>query len=124
MLAMAQVAPELFIGLPVPVQKRITQGNKLSEFDQIIERLLPYFNISRSQLFSRNRKANIVEARMIIVYLTLKTDNYTTTGLGKNFGMDHSSIVYYRITVNDRMKVDKQYRARVEQAESLLYSNY
>ena len=117
----AQVAPELFAGLPVPVQKRITQSFKLNELDQIIDRLLPYFNISKDQLYSRNRKANIVEARMIIVYLTLKTDNYTTTGLGKVFNMDHSSIVYYRISVNDRMKVDKLYRARVEQAESLLF---
>lgn len=124
MIAVLQVSPEVFVGLPMQLQTIIKEPIKSLELDFITDKLLPYFNVNKEDLYSRSRRAKIVEARMIVVYLALKTDKYTCVRLGKIFGMDHSSIVYYRIAVNDRMKVDKLYRSRVEQAESLLYSNY
>jgi chromosomal replication initiation ATPase DnaA len=115
------VQPELFIGLPRPVQKQITHPVKCLYLKDITDKLLECFAVSKEELFSKSRKAYIVDARMIICYLALKTENYTCVKLGHIFSVDHSTIVYYRITVIGRMKVDKAYRERVEKAEELLF---
>ena len=115
------VMSDLFIGLPRPDQKKVSIPIKWLTIEKITEKLLPCFQVTENELFSRSRKIFIVDARMIIAYLALKTLNYTTIQLGKIFSVDHSTIVYYRITVNGRMKVDKAYRERVEKAEELLF---
>lgn len=64
----------------------------------------------------------MVVPRMIIIYLTMKTEKYTLKSLGKILGMDHTTIIYSRDQVKDLMTVDKQFKAQVEHAEAKVYS--
>ena len=121
MLMATQISPELFVGLPRVAQKHITNPIERMDLKQITDKLVPCFQITEQELYSKSRLAHIVDARMIIVYLALKTGKYTTVNIGKAFRRDHSTMVYYRITVNGRMQVDKAYRERVERAEELLF---
>lgn len=116
-----QIQPELFIGLSDSGKRFISNPIERLYLKQIVEKLLPCFEITEQELYGKSRLGHLVDARMIVVYLALKTGNYTLVQIGRAFQRDHSTMVYYRNTVNDRMRFDKVYRERVERAEKLLF---
>lgn len=115
------ISAEIYIGLPRHFQRHITHPIERLDLRFITDKLLPHFFLTDHELYSKSRLSHIVDARMIIIYLALKTGKYTLKKIGKVFNKDHSTIIYYREKVNDLMSVDKAYKVRVERAEELLY---
>lgn len=118
---MLAIAPEIFAGLGSVSQRNILFPLSKLTFEYITERVLPIYNLTYAQVFSRSRKRELVIPRMIIIYLTLKTGNYKLKELGGILGFDHSTVIYSRDTVIDLMSIDKAFAAEVKRAEEAVY---
>lgn len=76
----------------------------------IIRRGAVYFKMEVSHLMSRNRKRELVECRMMIMYYLHIELQKTCTLVGANFNLDHSTVLHgtrfirNQLTINPKMK--------------------
>lgn len=92
--------------------------------DSIIEVICKHFNLNKDQLYAKSRKREYVQARQIAMYLSKKYLNIPLSKIGMLIaGKDHSTVIYSCNKVQDLMAVDKNFKADIEEIESVLKSN-
>lgn len=65
--------------------------------DKIINRVCDYYNIPATELIGKKKTKNVVEPRMVAIYLCCKLLSLPLVTIGQIFGgRDHSSIIYSR----------------------------
>lgn len=73
------------------------QRNEDIDSEKIISSVSSYFNISKSDIISKKKNKEIVEARMIAIYLVYDLLNLPLINIGQIFGgRDHTTIIYSR----------------------------
>lgn len=72
--------------------------------DLIISKVSKFFGISKKEIKSKSRKLSVSWARHICVYLDKKLLNKSLNEIGRDFNMDHSSVIYIIRKVNEKMK--------------------
>jgi chromosomal replication initiator protein len=78
------------LGEIAPEDKRISLS-----MDQLQEITAKYFNISRRDLISKSRRANIAHARQIAMYLCREKTGASLSDIGLAFGnRDHTTVLY------------------------------
>lgn len=93
--------------------------NKPITIEDIIAHTCAACQVSQKDLLSTSRKANVVTARQIAMYLAQKLTDLSTSKIGALIGKrNHTTVLHSVTTINDRMSTDKKLRAKVEEIES------
>ena len=76
--------------------------------DMVIDTVCKYFNISKNDIVGKKKNKEIVEPRMICIYLICELLDLPLVAIGKKFGdRDHTTIMHARdkIKTNNKIKV-------------------
>ena len=80
-----------------------------------------YFNISYQDIVGKKKNKEIVEPRMIAIYLISELLNLPLVNIGKIFGgRDHTTIMHARDKITDQMKSNKKTQSVVEELKKSL----
>lgn len=88
-------------------------SNEVEPLDVIANLVIKHEGQLYEDVFSDSRKRELVEVRHIIWYILL-AKGYTSVRIGRVYGMDHSSILYAKGGIQDRMDTEQEFRKRVE----------
>ncbi len=73
--------------------KSLKKKKKTATFDEIIQIVSDYYNISKSEIFGIGRKKNILLSRQICIYLSRNLLNMSLMDIGKKFNKNHSTVI-------------------------------
>lgn len=98
--------------------------NKPITIDSIIDCTCEACSVSKTDLFSASRKANVVQARQIAMFLAEKYTDLSMSRIGALIGKrNHTTVIHSINLINDRMETDKKLCAKIEEIEQLLKQN-
>lgn len=96
--------------------------NSLSP-DKIISVVCDYFNVSYQDLIGKKKSKEIVEPRMISIYLISELLNLPLVNIGKIFGgRDHTTIMHSRDKITQDLKTNKKTQTLVNEIKNMLAS--
>lgn len=96
--------------------------NSLSP-DKIISVVCDYFNVSYQDLIGKKKSKEIVEPRMISIYLISELLNLPLVNIGKIFGgRDHTTIMHSRDKITQDLKINKKTQTLVNEIKNMLAS--
>ncbi|MEE8640736.1 MAG: chromosomal replication initiator protein DnaA [bacterium] len=82
--------------------------------DQLQEATARYFNVSRRDLLSKSRRANIARARQMAMYLCREKTSSSLSDIGLAFGnRDHTTVMYSISKIEGELAADKDETAKV-----------
>lgn len=104
--------PYIYCGLTKQVQNRVCHISLSKSIDHTINIVCDYFGVSKLEILSRRKTANIAQARMIAIFLCAENYKNPLTYLGQIFDRDHSTIIYNRniCAFQMRFNVDMAYK--------------
>jgi len=89
--------------------------------DSIIESACEHYNIRQEEIYGKSRKANIVLVRQLSMYLAQHYTKLTISKIGTLVGgRNHATVIHSVKTIEDRMKMDKDFKKTVEELENKL----
>lgn len=87
----------------------------------IIAQVCNYFDVPITKVLAKERHHEVVNARQIAMYFIRQMTNKTLRETGELFGSrDHTTVIHSVQTVNDLLKVDKEYRKEIEYLTKIL----
>lgn len=109
------VAHARFIGQPVnmdiareSLKNSISLQNRQISLVQIQKTTSDYYGVRLSDIFDRSRKANIVKARHVAMYLSKKMTSNSLQEIGEAFGgRDHTTVMHANNKIEDLIKTNK-----------------
>jgi chromosomal replication initiator protein len=113
---------EITVELAEKITEKIVgeQQNDIT-IDKVQKVVCDYFNISRTELVSKTRKRQIVQARQIAMYMSRSLINCSLSTIGAEIGgKDHATVLHACTTVSDLMSTDKTFKQYVADIEKLL----
>ena len=88
---------------------------------QILECTCSYFEIDPNDVLSKSRKANVVTARQVTMYLVQKHTRLSTTKIGLAIGgRNHATVLHSCQCIEERMGSDSAFSSRIEEIEAQL----
>ncbi len=91
--------------------------------DKIISVVCDYFNISYQDIIGKKKNKEVVEPRMISIYLISELLNLPLVNIGKIFGgRDHTTIMHSRDKITQDLKTNKKIQALVSDITNMLTS--
>ncbi|MGI5842205.1 MAG: chromosomal replication initiator protein DnaA [Christensenellales bacterium] len=91
---------------------------------QIITAVCAYFGISEAEIVGKKRSKEIVEPRMIAIYLINEILDLPLTAIGQLFGgRDHTTIIHARDKINEQLKSNNKIRTIVNEIKNQLRDN-
>ncbi|MEE9457732.1 MAG: chromosomal replication initiator protein DnaA [bacterium] len=97
------------LGEIVPEERRVSLS-----IDQLQEATARYFNISRRDLLSKSRRANIARARQMAMYLCREKTSSSLSDIGLAFGnRDHTTVMYSISKIEGELAADKDDTTKV-----------
>ncbi|MDE6583314.1 MAG: chromosomal replication initiator protein DnaA, partial [Clostridia bacterium] len=91
--------------------------------DKIISVVCDYFNISYQDIIGKKKNKEVVEPRMIAIYLISELLNLPLVNIGKIFGgRDHTTIMHSRDKITQDLKTNKKIQALVSDITNMLTS--
>lgn len=88
---------------------------------KIISAVSEYFNIPEADIVSKKKNKEIVEARMIAIYLTYDILNLPLINIGQIFGgRDHTTIIYSRDKIISAINTDGKTDRIIKDLKSIL----
>ncbi len=89
--------------------------------EQIVDGTCSCCNVRQEDLFGKSRKANIVRARQLSIYLAQKHTHLTHSRIGALIGnRDHATVIHSIRTIENRLQEDKSLQATLQEIESRL----
>lgn len=94
-------------------------------FNQYVDRVCELFNIKKTDIFSKSKKRNLVDARHLIYYLCFKRPmqiTYIQQFMGNNgYNIEHSSVIHGVAAVDKKISDDKDYVTVVKEIEKAVF---
>jgi chromosomal replication initiator protein len=91
--------------------------------DDIIEAVCKYFNISRQDIVGKKKNKEVVEPRMIAIYLINEILEIPLISIGKIFGgRDHTTIMHSRDKIADQLKSSYKIQSFIGEIKKILSS--
>ncbi len=91
--------------------------------DRIISTVCDYFNVSYNDITGKKKNKEIVEPRMIAIYLISEILNIPLVNIGKMFGgRDHTTIMHSRDKITEDLKTNKKIQTLVDNIRNMLIS--
>ena len=88
---------------------------------KIISAVSEYFNIPEADIVGKKKNKEIVEARMIAIYLTYDILNLPLITIGQIFGgRDHTTIIYSRDKIINSLSTDSKTERTIKDLKSIL----
>lgn len=101
------------------VKRAVKIDNKPLTVDDILEKVCNHYNVAQQQVFSKSRKRDYVMVRQISMYLAQKYTKMPASRIGQLIGgRDHSTVIHSCSTVEQRLKVDKEFSAELSSIEN------
>ena len=86
---------------------------------EILDHTCAYFCIDPSDVLSKSRKANVVTARQVAMYLVQKHTHLSTTKIGAAIGgRNHATVLHSCQCVQQRMESDSHFSAQIGELEA------
>ena len=83
--------------------------------DKIIDLVSDYFHVPSSDIIGKKKNKEIVEARMVAVYLICEMLNLPLVTIGQIFGgRDHTTIMYSRDKISNLIATDKEMKRVID----------
>lgn len=103
--------------------KNNTQKRAGLEADDIINAVCTYFRIPKNDIVSKKKTKDVVEARMIAIYLVNELLSLPLVTIGQIFGgRDHTTIIYSRDKMISAMSKNNDIARKVKDVKALLNS--
>ena len=100
------------------VQKEQTSPN------DIINKVCDYYGISQADITGKKKSKEIVEPRMIAIYLIVELLDMPLIAVGKLFGgRDHTTIIHARDKITEQLKINNKIRTIVGEIKNQISSN-
>lgn len=94
-----------------------------SSADQIIDAVCSYFEITRNDIIGKKKNKEVVEPRMIAIYLISEMLELPLVSIGKIFGgRDHTTIMHARDKITTEIKTNKRTKVFVTEIKNMLKS--
>lgn len=91
--------------------------------DRIISTVCDYFNVSHNDITGKKKNKEIVEPRMIAIYLISELLNMPLKNIGGLFGgKDHTTIMHSRDKITEELKTNKKTQTLVDNIRNMLIS--
>lgn len=89
--------------------------------ENIIDAVCKYFSVSKSDLVGKKKNKEIVEPRMIAIYLINELLDLPLVIIGKAFGgRDHTTIIHARDKITEQMKENGKTRSLVTSVKEII----
>ena len=89
--------------------------------DDIVQKVCSHYGIKQKEIHSKSRKASIVLARQVAMFLCRKYTDLPTSQIGQRIGRrDHSTVLHACKQVEHRISTDKAFRREMEELEASL----
>lgn len=103
------------------LQDFIDEKKDVIDASDIISTVCKYFKITTNDMFSKKKTKNIVEPRMIAIYLVTEMLSIPLVTIGQMFGgRDHTTIIHSRDKISESMKTDKRIKIVVADIKNML----
>jgi chromosomal replication initiation ATPase DnaA len=94
-------------------------------FNQYVDRVADLFELDKSEIFSKSKKREFVDARHLIYYLCAKRPmqlTYIQKYMNENgYVIQHSSIIHGIASVKEKIKLDKDYASVVKEVDRAVF---
>lgn len=91
--------------------------------DQIISTVCQYFDITKEDIVGKKKSKDVVEPRMIAIYLISEILEIPLVSIGKIFGgRDHTTIMHSRDKISDQLKTSHKIQSFVSEIKKMLTS--
>lgn len=115
-VATIEDAQEVFANQKEEIKNELTP-------DKIISVVCDYFNITKEDIIGKKKSKEIVEPRMISIYLISELLSLPLVNIGKIFGgRDHTTIMHSRDKITADIKVNKKTQTLVNEIKNILTS--
>lgn len=105
------------------IRDQIKDRKENIDLESIIECVSKEMNIKPSEIKSKNKSKNIVEARRICIYLAKTLTPNSMPQLANHFGLkDHSAVSHNIRKINEIIKNDSYFKTRVEELKNKITS--
>ena len=98
----------------------INISKKQLSFELIVETVSRFYNIDEQLLYGKSRKREISDARQLVMYLTKKTTQLSSTNIGLKLSRDHATVLHACKQIEQRLSIEKKFRHEVEMIENEL----
>lgn len=89
--------------------------------DDIIDAVCKYFDITRQDITGKKKTKEVVEPRMIAIYLIIEILEIPLDAVGKIFGgRDHTTIMHSRDKITDELKTSHKIQSFVSEIRKML----
>ena len=100
------------------VSRTVAVSDRPLTLDDIVDKVCVHYQVTKEAMNSRSRKRNLVVPRQVSMYLVQKHTKMAATQIGKLVGnRDHSTVIHSCSQVEDRMKIDADFRSEIESIE-------
>ena len=90
--------------------------------EKIISAVCDYFNITNEDIVGKKKNKEVVEPRMIAIYLISEYLTIPLVNIGKIFGgRDHTTIMHSRDKITEDIKNNKKTQSVVSEIKNLLH---
>lgn len=88
----------------------------------ILNTTCKYFNIASSDIIGKKKNKEVVEPRMIAIYLITELISIPLVSIGNIFGgRDHTTIIHSRDKISEQIKKDSKLKIQVNDIKDMLY---
>lgn len=95
--------------------KERTRDTEQIDSDKIINMVSDYFHVPSSDIIGKKKNKDIVEARMVAVYLICEMLNLPLVTIGQIFGgRDHTTIMYSRDKISNMLATDADMKRTID----------
>ncbi|MCQ2052118.1 MAG: chromosomal replication initiator protein DnaA [Bacteroidaceae bacterium] len=89
--------------------------------EQIMDTVCSFYSLEISQIQTKSRKREVVQARQICMYIAKKYLDFSLSQIGTYIGgRDHATVLHACNTVKDQIMVDKIFRSDLQKIEESL----
>lgn len=103
------------------LKRAVKVDNKPLTVDDILERVCAHYNVTQQNVFSKSRKREYVMVRQVSMYLAQKHTKMPASRIGLLIGnRDHSTVIHSCNTIEQRLKLDKEFVDELASIENSL----
>ena len=103
------------------LQDFIDEKKETLDAEDIVSTVCRYFNITTSDIFSKKKTKNIVEPRMIAIYLITDLLSMPLISIGQLFGgRDHTTVIHARDKIGEEIKTNPRIKIIVADLKNML----
>ena len=101
------------------VKRSVKVDNNPLTIDEILEKVCQHYHVAPEDVSGKSRKRDFVVARQVSMYLAQKHTKMPASRIGKLIaGRDHSTVLHSCEKVEERMKVDRQFKDEIISIEN------